>query len=79
MRLAGFARYWRPAGAGECRTTQNTYGPLHEGVAVRIALEYTFGIPRPAGSAGLGAHAWRKVGTEEAAKREFYCPELTRL
>ncbi len=49
-------------------------------VAVQDAVRYTFGIPRPAGFAGLGAHAWRKAETqEEATKREFQGPAMTRL
>ena len=43
---------------------QNTCGPRQDFVAARDALRYTFGIPRPAGFAGLGAHAWRKVATQ---------------
>jgi hypothetical protein len=54
-----------PAGTGECRRAQNTCGPRHKAVAVRDALGYTFAIPRPAGFAGLGAHAWRNAETEE--------------
>ena len=38
--------------------------PRHYLVAVQDALRYTFGIPRPARFAGLGAHAWRNAETQ---------------
>jgi len=60
--------------------TQNTCGPPHNFMSVRGALEYTCGIPRPGGFAGLGAHAWRNAAAqEEETKREFQSPALMRL
>jgi hypothetical protein len=44
-------------------------------VAAHGALRYTFAVPRPAGFAGLGAHARRNAERQEVAtKREFSEP-----
>jgi hypothetical protein len=54
--------------------------PRHKGIAVQESLEYTCGIPRPAGSAGLGAHAWRKVAKPgKQTTRELNSRQLVRL
>jgi hypothetical protein len=52
--------------------------PRGNRIASQQGLRYTCGIPHPAGSAGLGAHAWRKVEMlRKPTTRESRSPQLT--
>ncbi len=60
--------------------TDHVWAATQNFMAAQDALRYTFAIPRPAGFAGLGAHAWRNAEIpRRATKHEFQSPAMTRL